>query len=89
MNVSLTKELERWVESQVETGMYRSSSEVVREALRMLVLREQQRRSRMRDLERDVAVGIGDLDDGRAQELTPALVEDVKARGRRRLQGLG
>ncbi len=28
MNVSLTPELEKWVESKVETGSYSSSSEV-------------------------------------------------------------
>ena len=36
MNVSLTPELEKWVQSKVETGLYGSSSEVVRDALRLL-----------------------------------------------------
>ena len=34
MNVSLTSELEEYVQAQVESGHYRSASEVVREALR-------------------------------------------------------
>ncbi len=34
MNVSLTPELEKHVQSQLETGHYRSASEVIREALR-------------------------------------------------------
>jgi len=34
MHVSLTPELEELVKAEVETGMYSSSSEVVREALR-------------------------------------------------------
>lgn len=34
MHVSLTPELEELVKAKVETGMYNSSSEVVREALR-------------------------------------------------------
>ena len=34
MHVSLTPELEQLVKEKVETGMYNSSSEVVREALR-------------------------------------------------------
>ena len=34
MHVSLTPELEKLVKEKVETGMYNSSSEVVREALR-------------------------------------------------------
>ena len=34
MNVSLTPELEQFIANQVNSGHYRSSSEVVREALR-------------------------------------------------------
>ncbi|MFT4940344.1 MAG: hypothetical protein ACI88A_003396 [Paraglaciecola sp.] len=35
MHVSLTPELENLVKGQVESGLYNSSSEVVREALRL------------------------------------------------------
>ena len=35
MHVSLTPELEQLVKTQVESGLYNSSSEVVREALRL------------------------------------------------------
>jgi antitoxin ParD1/3/4 len=30
MNVSLTTELEKWVQSKVESGMYTGASEVIR-----------------------------------------------------------
>lgn len=43
MNVSLTPELERWVREKVDSGLYGSASEVVREALRLLALQEQTR----------------------------------------------
>ena len=36
MNVSLTPELERFTRSLVESGRYRSASEVVRDSLRLL-----------------------------------------------------
>jgi len=36
MNVSLTPELERFVQRKVETGLYNNASEVVREGLRLL-----------------------------------------------------
>jgi len=36
MNISLTPELEALVRKEVETGMYTSGSEVVRDALRLL-----------------------------------------------------
>lgn len=36
MNVSLTPELEKFVDDKVESGMYNNASEVVRESLRLL-----------------------------------------------------
>ena len=42
MNVSLTPQLERFTRSLVESGRYRSASEVLREALRLLEDREAQ-----------------------------------------------
>lgn len=46
MHVSLTPELERLVKSHVDSGLYNSSSEVVREALR-LWLEQQQYKKKM------------------------------------------
>lgn len=40
MNVSLTPELEQFVRRKVESGLYGNASEVVRDALRLLVGRE-------------------------------------------------
>ena len=40
MNVSLTSELERFVEERVKSGSFASSSEVVRAGLRLLAERE-------------------------------------------------
>ena len=36
MNVSLTPELEKFVDAKVESGLYNNASEVVREGLRLL-----------------------------------------------------
>jgi antitoxin ParD1/3/4 len=36
MNVSLTPELERFVQAKVESGLYNNASEVIREGLRLL-----------------------------------------------------
>lgn len=40
MNVSLTPELEQYIRRKVSSGLYSNASEVVREALRLLVGRE-------------------------------------------------
>lgn len=45
MNVSLTDKLEEFVNRLVEEGRYRSASEVVREGLRLLEIREAQLKS--------------------------------------------
>ncbi|MBD3560548.1 type II toxin-antitoxin system ParD family antitoxin, partial [Planktothrix sp. FACHB-1355] len=41
MNVSLTPELEKFVQEKVKSGRYLSASEVVREALRLLQEQDQ------------------------------------------------
>ena len=45
MNVSLTPELEKYVRRKVATGLYNNASEVIREALRLLVSREAETRA--------------------------------------------
>jgi len=42
-NVSLTPELDRFVEERVASGLYRSASEVVRAALRLLEKEEREK----------------------------------------------
>jgi antitoxin ParD1/3/4 len=43
LNVSLTAELQRFVEGRVASGRYQTASEVVRDALRLLELQERDR----------------------------------------------
>ena len=58
MNISLTAELDTFVQQKVQTGMYHSASEVIREGLRLLSERDQLRQARLDQLRRDVDVGI-------------------------------
>jgi antitoxin ParD1/3/4 len=69
MNVSLTPELEQFINEKVSSGMYSTASEVVREALRLLSESEEIRRRKFEALKRDIAVGLeqanrGELIDG-------------------------
>ena len=41
MHISLTSELETFVKAKVETGMYNNASEVVRDALRFMLMNEE------------------------------------------------
>ncbi|MBW1687059.1 MAG: type II toxin-antitoxin system ParD family antitoxin [Deltaproteobacteria bacterium] len=82
MNVSLTNELERWIEARVRSGLYRSASEVVREALRLLHEQEELRELRREELRHLLREGIADLDSGRSEILTKDLAESIKRDGR-------
>ena len=79
MNISLTPHLEEVVKGKVESGLYNSASEVMREALRLLEERDQLRTLRLEALRREIQKGI---DSG---EATPLDIEDIKARGHKRL----
>jgi antitoxin ParD1/3/4 len=80
MNVSLTPELEHLVHRKVETGRYLSASEVVREALRLLEERDQDRESSLAELRKQVAVGIEQADRGDVALLD---MEAIKKKARR------
>ena len=58
MNVSLTPKLEEWVRQKVESGLYNSASEVVREALRLMEENERLRAARVNQLRRDIREGV-------------------------------
>ena len=89
MNVSLTPRLENFIKNKIKKGRYQSASEVVRDALRALEDREQDREQRLADLRKEVAIGLNDIKEGRYKTYTDAtlkdLIEDVKREGRRRL----
>jgi antitoxin ParD1/3/4 len=79
MNISLTPQLETLVKKKVESGLYGSASEVMRDALRLLEERDRRHFLRVEELRAEIKKG---LDSG---EATPLDVEAIKARGRKRL----
>lgn len=60
MNISLTKNLEEYVASQMQTGLYASASEVIREALR-----NQIKSSISRQLDERIALGRQQVEEGK------------------------
>jgi len=54
MNVSLTPELENFVNAKVKSGRYNSASEVVREALRLLEEHEKARSAQLADFRAEI-----------------------------------
>ena len=82
MNVSLTPKLEALVRRKVESGLYNSASEVVREALRLLEEHDRIKEMKLEELRKEIQKGIDSLDRG---EGTAFDVDDVIKRGRERL----
>jgi antitoxin ParD1/3/4 len=89
MNVSLTPELEQLVAKKVESGMYPSANDVIREALRLLQERDEAREAKLVDLRRDIQVGLDQLAQGQAttydDHTLSNLVWEVQSEGRKRL----
>jgi antitoxin ParD1/3/4 len=83
MNVSLPPELEARVRQRVESGMYGSASEVIREALRLFESYEQVKLARLDSLRRDIEAGLDDTRNGRVGEVDFA---GLKQQGRQLLK---
>ncbi len=86
MNVSLTPELETFVQKEVSGGLYQTASEVIRAGLRRLIEDQQQRlpavpRTR-EDLEAQLLQSIEALESGQGVD-----GEEVFRRLRQRIEG--
>ncbi len=79
LNVSLPPELEKRVRQHVESGLYSSASEVIREALRLFEAYQSVQAASLQALKADIAQGVGDIEAGRVRELDMA---DLKQKGR-------
>jgi len=60
MNISLTPALEKFVQDKVATGLYNSVSEVIREAIRLLISTETVSQERLNSLYKDIDAGLND-----------------------------
>lgn len=84
MNVNLTPQLEELVRSKVNSGLYTSASEVVREALRLMDEQDRWRQVKLEELRREVRQG---LDSGESEPWDAAALKK-KARARRTASSL-
>jgi antitoxin ParD1/3/4 len=68
MNVSLTKPLEEFVQTKVDTGMYASASEVIRAGLRALSEQE---------LDRNIKIGLEEANKGLGVEFNQEFADNL------------
>ena len=83
MHVSLTPTLEKMIQEKVDSGLYNSASEVIREALRLLYEREQYQQRRIAELRREIQIGIDAVDRGEVVDgktFMKELIEDLESR---------
>jgi antitoxin ParD1/3/4 len=78
MNVSLTPELEHWVNEKVRSGRYTSASEVIREALRLLEEHELIKQKHLTEIREKIDRGLQQLSEGKGMS-----AEEARSRIRR------
>jgi antitoxin ParD1/3/4 len=88
MNISLTTELDNYVHQKVQSGLYHSASEVIREGLRLLKEQDALKSARLAQFEKELDLGIKQIESGEYIEVSahelPQLAETIKADGRKR-----
>ncbi|MBK9155866.1 MAG: type II toxin-antitoxin system ParD family antitoxin [Chloracidobacterium sp.] len=88
MNVSLTPELETFIENKVKSGRYNTASEVVREGLRLLEREDKLFEMKRDELRREVKKGIEQIRSGEYIEISsedlPEYAKEIGRRGRER-----
>jgi antitoxin ParD1/3/4 len=80
MNVSLTPKLEAWVRKKVASGLYTSSSEVIREALRLLRQHETENVEAQEALKTEIRKGV------ESGPSSPLDFDQLRAQARQRLE---
>ena len=85
MNISLTKEFEHYEDQKVESGLYHSASEVIRDGLRLMKDRDDLHWGRLAELHREINLGADQADRQQGQPFTDETTARIKFRGRRRL----
>ncbi len=76
MYVSLTERLQEFVKGKVETGLYHDSSEVIREALRLMEQEDQLFKIKLNRLKEAVRIGDEQLNRG---EYSNRTIDDIIA----------
>jgi antitoxin ParD1/3/4 len=64
MNVNLGLTFDKFVAEMLETGLYQSQSEILREGLRLLKEREELKQLRLSELRREIGLGLAQADRG-------------------------
>lgn len=75
MQISITPEIERYIHAQLEGGAYESVSDLVQEAIQLLITQDQFRQRRIQAMDRFIGEGIADADAGNLGTPTELMAE--------------
>jgi antitoxin ParD1/3/4 len=88
MNVNLGAALDKFIAELLQTGLYQSQSEVVREGLRLLKEREELRTLRLAELRKAISIGSKQADRGEFVDGEETFAE-IRRRSARRKRAKG
>jgi antitoxin ParD1/3/4 len=74
LSITLPPEMASFIRQKVDSGLYGSNSEIIREAMRGLMERER----RLERLDGAIALGLADAEAGRVQEIE-AVRQEVRS----------
>ena len=91
MHISLPATMEAFINKQVESGMYTSASEVIREAVHLWAKQKQNRdydseETQLARLQEKIDLSQQQLDEGKGEPFTVDTVKDIEQRGKARLK---
>lgn len=88
MNISLTRQLQKFIQDRIKSGRYTSASEVVREGLRLMQEREEERAAAIQSIRQKIEQGIAAADRGELIDGAEVFRElERRAKARRRKAG--
>jgi antitoxin ParD1/3/4 len=76
MSISLASDLVAQIRAKVESGLYPSESDVVREALRALEDRDRDDAAKLKQLRKDIQIGLDQIERG---EVAPLDMDEIRA----------
>lgn len=85
MQVSLTPELEQFIQTQIESGKYSSAEEVVTAGIKLLEERERIYKGRFEELKKEVTIGIEELERGESLD-GREVIEQLRQKNQARKQ---
>jgi len=85
MEISITPKMDQWISEKVNSGLYRSSDEVILDGLRLLMRQDEQRLAMTEDLRQEILIGIRQLDSGKSAVFDANLTAKIKKESRSRL----